>query len=388
MKEHNNMTLAHRFIILLLLAMDLSAQGHDVQKRQSPIDFQDLLQFLQDQLRQLAIGVPLDISFSALNYICSTIVDLGIVQSKIVPDMSKMSFQLHTDECHNVSVPLTRAEDLWQTPGFQQDRPMVIFITGWTTNINNSNSGPMAKAYQCRNDTNFVILDASNFIDTLYTWSALNTEAIGAYVAKALVKLNRHYITTRLHVIGHSLGAQIAGSTGRNYKALTGGEILTRITGLDPANPCFYDGNNLLGVRSGDARFVDIIHTNPGILGTPRRQADADFFVQGLAPFKSGCAEAPITCSHNRAVDYFVETVYPSNANDFLGKRCTHYADLLDGRNCRDAAIMGFAANYGKLGMFYVDANGSEPYGKQASLSNYTYTNTSCGVCTRDINYI
>lgn len=36
---------------------------------------------------------------------------------------------------------------------------------------------------------------------------------------------------------GHSLGAHIAGSAGRNLNAMTS-QLIPRITGLDPANPC------------------------------------------------------------------------------------------------------------------------------------------------------
>ncbi|XP_033170116.1 phospholipase A1 2 [Drosophila mauritiana] len=343
-----------------------------------------LLNRLQDQLNQFVVGLPLDLGFSTLNYICSTIVDLGVVRSKLIPDMSRMSFLLRSsDDCQNTSIPLTQAERLWNTTGFYQDRPTVLFITGWTTSINNSNSGPVAKAYLCRNDTNVLILDAANFIDTLYTWSALNTEVIGDYLAKALLRLNTSYVTKQFHLVGHSLGAQIAGSAGRNYRRLSGGQILKRITGLDPANPCFYDGNELEGLRSGDARFVDIIHTNPGMFGTSKRAGDADFFVQGRIPFKPGCESLdPISCSHQRAVDYWTETVYPSNGNDFLAKRCKRYSELLLGNYCKNTnTVMGFAAKATGLGLFYVGANREEPYGQNANLESYTNSATKCGAC-------
>ncbi|EDV46469.1 phospholipase A1 2 [Drosophila erecta] len=353
--------------------------------RQKASSYQDqLLNQLQDQLKQFAIGLPLDLAFSTLNYICSTIVDLGVLRSKLIPDMSRMSFLLQSPNgCQNTSIPLTQAERLWNTTGFNQDRPTVLFITGWKTSINSSNSGPVTKAYHCRNDTNILVLDAANFIDTLYTWSALNTEAIGAYLAKSLLQLNTSYVSKQFHLVGHSLGAQIAGSTGRNYRQMSGGKILQRITGLDPANPCFYDGNDLEGLRSGDARFVDIIHTNTGILGTSKRAGDADFFVQGRIPFKSGCENLDaISCSHQRAVDYWTETVYPSNEKDFLAKRCKRYSELLLGNYCQDTSIvMGYAASYTDLGLFYVGANRAEPYGQNADLQNYTNSTAKCGAC-------
>ncbi|XP_064538382.1 vitellogenin-1 [Drosophila montana] len=371
------------WLLPLLVTLGVaSGQNATGAARRSPAALRLQLNQLQNQLRGLVFGLPLDISVSTLTSICSTIMDLGLVQPKVIPDISLMNFQLRPDACTNVSIPLTRARELWNTTGFYQDRPTVIFITGWGSSIDRSNSGPVAKAYACRNDSNFVVLDAANFITTLYSWSALNTEAIGLYVAQALLQLDREYVETSVHVIGHSLGAQIAGSTGRNYKLLTGGSLLTRVTGLDPANPCFYDGNELPGVRSGDARYVDTILSNPGIAGTADSTGDGSFFVQGLAHLNSGCSGVnAVSCSHQRAVDYYVESVYPNNTANFLGRRCANYVDLWTGRSCSSTnpAIMGFAAT--ALGTFYVDANAAEPYGTHADPETFTSAQSTCGTC-------
>lgn len=64
-------------------------------------------------------------------------------------------------------------------------------------------------------------------------------------------------------LLGNSLGAHIVGSAGRNLNYMTD-RLLPRITGLDPANPCFNQGENLTGLARGDAEFVDVIHSNAG----------------------------------------------------------------------------------------------------------------------------
>lgn len=81
-------------------------------------------------------------------------------------------------------------------------------------------------------------------------------------------------------ILGHSLGAHIVGSVGRNYNNITG-KLLPHITGLDPANPCFNEGEYLTGLSRGDAEFVDIIHSNPGVLGKRDPLGDADFYPNG-----------------------------------------------------------------------------------------------------------
>lgn len=70
-----------------------------------------------------------------------------------------------------------------------------------------------------------------------------------------------------IHIIGFSMGAHIAGFAGKKFIALNGG-LLGHITGLDPAGPCFYHNDDSLRLNSGDAAFVDIIHTNAGAWGT------------------------------------------------------------------------------------------------------------------------
>lgn len=45
-------------------------------------------------------------------------------------------------------------------------------------------------------------VDTSNFVDTLYSWSALNTEEIGNAIATALGQLIKTYPIEKIHLIG------------------------------------------------------------------------------------------------------------------------------------------------------------------------------------------
>lgn len=70
------------------------------------------------------------------------------------------------------------------------------------------------------------------------------------------------------------------GATGRYFNEMTS-KLLPRITGLDPASPCFNEGENLTGLSRGDAVFVDVIHSNPGVLGKKDPVGDVDFYPNG-----------------------------------------------------------------------------------------------------------
>ncbi len=60
---------------------------------------------------------------------------------------------------------------------------------------------------------------------------------------------------SKVHLVGFSLGAQVAGFTGGWLKGKVG-----RITGLDPAAPAFYAYHS--GLNHTCANFVDVIHTS------------------------------------------------------------------------------------------------------------------------------
>lgn len=76
---------------------------------------------------------------------------------------------------------------------------------------------------------------------------------------------------------GHSIGAHIAGSVGRYIFRKTGRKI-PRITGLDSANPCF---NTRISLSKEDAEFVDVIHSNSGVLGQRLPMGHVDFYPNG-----------------------------------------------------------------------------------------------------------
>lgn len=63
-----------------------------------------------------------------------------------------------------------------------------------------------------------------------------------------------------LHFIGLSLGAHIVGQAA-NLLRQKDNITVDRVTGLDPAEPCF-ETRNALRLKSSDARFVDVIHTD------------------------------------------------------------------------------------------------------------------------------
>lgn len=75
-------------------------------------------------------------------------------------------------------------------------------------------------------------------------------------------------------VVGHSLGAHIAGIAGHK---LNSGR-LPIIIGLDPAYPLFKKDNTDARLSVMDADYVQVIHTNGNNLGMRYPVGDADFY--------------------------------------------------------------------------------------------------------------
>lgn len=219
-------------------------------------------------------------------------------------------------------------------------------------------------------------LNSLNAIDTLYTWSAFNTKELGRQLGLGLEKLVKKIPVENIHLIGHSLGAHIVGHAGHYFRNITG-QAIPRITGLDPANPCFNEGEILSGLQRGDASFIDVIHTNPGVLGKYNPLGDVDFYPEGLYAIKPGCIL--FGCSHSRAIGYYIESVYPGNERNFLAVRCNSLFKGNKGFCTGGTYPMGFAAPFDLKGNYYLSVNAQKPFGKNASYENQPPAD--CGKC-------
>ena len=58
-------------------------------------------------------------------------------------------------------------------------------------------------------------------------------------------------------------------------------EYFLAYIGLDPAGPYFSYTDPEVRLDPSDARFVDVIHTDAGLLGTSQNVGDVDFYPNG-----------------------------------------------------------------------------------------------------------
>lgn len=81
------------------------------------------------------------------------------VKPVFTPQIANLSFILRTRQA-NVSIPITNPTQLWESPEFNPKLPLVIFVTGWKTNLlikRSEAQDALAEAYLCRGNVNFVV---------------------------------------------------------------------------------------------------------------------------------------------------------------------------------------------------------------------------------------
>ena len=197
------------------------------------------------------------------------------------------------------------------------------------------------------------------------------------HVAEGLKQLIEIVPVDNIHLIGHSLGAHIVGAAGRYFEMKTNMTI-PRITGLDPAKPCFNEGESLSGLLRGDADFIDVIHSNSGVLGKRDPMGDIDFYPGGLSPLPPGCITT--VCAHLRSWEYYAETIFPGNEQNFIGTRCSSLTRLREGKCPGKQVPMGYAVRTTAKGNYFLEVRPNSPYGVNGDKHRMlSYEN--CGIC-------
>lgn len=137
----------------------------------------------------------------------------------------------------------------------------------------------------------------------LYMVTFYYGERVGAALTRTIGQMiNEGLSNEKIHIIGYSIGAHIAGFVGKSddYRIhrITGmkrikyyfGQILVTndlTLGLDPANPVFYPVGCYL--TPNDAHLVDVVYTDMGGHGSAVEMGSLNFYVNGGISPQPGC---------------------------------------------------------------------------------------------------
>ncbi|XP_010078272.1 PREDICTED: inactive pancreatic lipase-related protein 1-like, partial [Pterocles gutturalis] len=207
----------------------------------------------------------------------------------------------------------------------------------------------MCKRMLSVEDVNCICVDWKKGARCPYTQASNNIRVVGAEIAYFVDVLTQQYgySPAKVHIIGHSLGAHVAGEAGKRRPGIG------RITGLDPAQPYFEGTPIEVRLDKTDAEFVDVIHTDsaPTVpylgFGMMAAIGHLDFYPNGGKEMP-GCAKNALSqivdidgiwegtrdfvaCNHLRSYKYYSDSIiYPDG---FLGYACASY-DGFESGNC------------------------------------------------------
>ncbi|XP_037719626.1 lipase member H isoform X2 [Drosophila subpulchrella] len=250
-----------------------------------------------------------------------------------------------------------------------------LIVHGYLGSRTHNSIMPLRNAYTAQGYENVLVADWGPVANLDYPTSRLAVKKVARVLAKLLEEfLQRHGISLDgVHVIGHSLGAHIAGRIGRHFNGTLG-----RVTGLDPALPLFSSRSDD-SLHSNAAQFVDVIHTDYPLFGDIRPRGTADFYPNfGLAP-QPGCENVDVvaanSCSHNRAVMFYAESIgmpnsFPAIPCSLRAIKSRHVEDCLreksEANNTEkpDNVFMGENVSRSATLYYYLATNGAPPYGQ------------------------
>ncbi|XP_037818905.1 pancreatic triacylglycerol lipase-like [Lucilia sericata] len=274
-----------------------------------------------------------------------------------------------------------------------------VIIHGFLGNRFHNSIRPLRNAYMAQGKENVFLVDWENAANLDYPSSRLAVGKVAIFLGKLLENyLNKHEIPlSEVHLIGHSLGAHIAGNMGRYFNGSIG-----RVTGLDPALPLFTP-NAADSLHANAALFVDVIHTDFPVFGDNTPRGTMDFYPNyGHTPQK-GCDDVDIisasklifeaySCSHNRAVILYAESIalpqnFPAIPCSLMAismhssDKCLQkikdsslsksLADAIAAKNDALIAYMGEGVSRSASGSYYLETYDAPPYG----MALYTQLN-------------
>ncbi|BFF92644.1 phospholipase A1 VesT1.02-like [Drosophila madeirensis] len=245
---------------------------------------------------------------------------------------------------------------------FNKDHGTRFVIHGWTQSAQDDMNTRITKAWLSRGDYNVIVVDWARARSVDYASSVLAVSGAGSKVGEMIKYLNEHHGMSldSLEVIGHSLGAHVAGYAGKKV----GKGRIHSIVGLDPALPLFSYDKPDKRLSSDDAHYVESIQTNGGKLGFLKPIGKGAFYPNG-GKKQPGCGvDVTGSCSHGRSVLYYAEAVTEDN---FGTIKCHDYEAAVS-KECGStysSVRMGAVTNaYMVDGDFYVPVNSKAPFGK------------------------
>ncbi|XP_077309952.1 pancreatic lipase-related protein 2-like [Lithobates pipiens] len=248
---------------------------------------------------------------------------------------------------------------------FKPSRKSTFVIHGFKSTGNTTWLVKMCQTLLEVSDVNCFCVDWSGGSFAVYTQASNNIRVVGAEIAYFLrfLQVVHDYEMHEAHLIGHSLGAHVAGEAGKRQRGIG------RISGLDAAGPYFEKTPPEVRLDPTDAVFVDAIHTDGSFddihlgFGMKQTVGNVDFFPNGGIKMPS-CEKIyfrlkdiddmyeKISCNHLMSYKFFTKSIL--RPDGFIGYSASSYSAFQKGFGfpCTkvSCAFMGYKADEYEFG--------------------------------------
>lgn len=269
----------------------------------------------------------------------------------------EVNFFLLSSEPHTYEELITGNISSVTNSSFDFSKETKVLVHGWLSSAFSDFSFEMASALLQNKNCNVITVEWPSI--TIYIVARKRVDKVARELSRFLdflvdeVKVN----ASTVHVLGHSLGAHVAGLAGGQMKSTK----LPRITGLDPAGPLFSDDPKERLDRS-QAEFVDVIHTGGNLIGFFHPIGDVDFYPNGGTPIQPGCGLDFGICTHIRSYQYYIGSLYEPEPS-YIAAKCENYLDFQNSKCCDLIINMGEYVDNRAKGKFFLYTKESLPYG-------------------------
>ncbi|XP_075159004.1 phospholipase A1-like [Haematobia irritans] len=309
----------------------------------------------------LLVYVSLAITLALVSSSPLRISSLDLIENRATGDVK---FYLYTSDNPSTAEELFIGnEDSVKKSHFEKSRPTRIIIHGWGGSYTSTPNKPIREAYLSKDNYNVISVDWNAYSELNYISARAKVPIVGEDVAEFIDFLNQKFgmSFSNLVVIGHSLGAHVAGYCGKNVKRGT----LEAIVGLDPAYPLYSYENTETRLASTDAKYVETIQTNGNVKGFLKPIGTASFY-PNWGRNQPGCGtDIDGSCSHGRCVTLYAEAIKGYSFAPIY--KCKSYDNILDKNGCNDldaTARIGDPLHINRTpGIFYFTTNSEAPYG-------------------------
>ncbi|KAJ8954287.1 hypothetical protein NQ318_005870 [Aromia moschata] len=229
---------------------------------------------------------------------------------------------------------------------------------------------------------NIISVDWQRGAEPPYDQAISNARVVALEIMALLKELKERFSTklNTVHIVGHGVGAHIAGYVGATYNNIK------KITGLDPNGPRFEGMPDIVKLNPTCAKYVEVIHTDAfdsRSEGTKEAMGHSDFYIND-ANLQPGCPEnttfdgvISVDRSNLNEGKYYPDVVTkgPSKAISdvkcvFLGIKCDSYEDFTKGKciscnktdsTCRTFGLKQYKSSIQKS-TFFLNTADHAPY--------------------------